>query len=139
MRDTTEESDAIFPSDDDSTNDSCADDPRERELLKIAPILILKCCSKECLLHLTASDVLKFRQQFNALNLTDRRKWLTDIIYENSHNYSGEQLEVMFFVSGLNVCKQAWCEVLSVSSKRVNSILDSMNKGQVKKYSEFLQ
>ena len=130
---TTEESEAYFPSEEDSFTSTAPDatTQREHELIKIAPILISKCCSKECLLNLTASDILKLRGKYMELNQIEQRKWLTDRMYENSHRQGG-QLEVKFIVSGMEVCKQAWCEVLSVSSKRVNSILESMIKGQVR-------
>ena len=139
------ECEAYFPSEseEDSSDDAVtptvftpntdATTPRELELIKIAPILISKCCSKECLLYLTASDVMKFRQQFNVLNQTDQRKWLTDRMYENSSCHGG-QLVVKFILSGVEICKLAWCKVLSVSNKRITTILDSMMKGQVRKH-----
>ena len=34
---------------------------QEQELTKVAKVLISSCCNQECLLNLTANDVLKFR------------------------------------------------------------------------------
>jgi hypothetical protein len=38
--------------------------PRKHELIKISQVLISSCCMRECLLNLTASDVLKFRTPY---------------------------------------------------------------------------
>lgn len=105
---------------------------REHELLKLAPILVSTCCYRECLLNLTALDVMKFRMQFSQLNQTDQRKWLTERLYENSHQgVSCNQPIVKYLVSGREVCKEAWCKVLNISEKRNSQIWQSLCKGQV--------
>lgn len=136
----SEEEDCASASEDASSSSpplACTDSlllsPREQELHKIAPILIASCCLKECLLNLTALDVLKLRSQFQQLNQTQQRQWLTDRMHENSH-YCGDSLNTKFFISGIEVCKQAWGKVLDVSEKRINAICQSVSKGQVWKF-----
>lgn len=138
--DDSSESEAFFPSEDDSNSPAPilssltkdATTSREHELIKISLLLISTCCARECLLNLTASDVLKFRTQFNSLNQTEQRKWLTERLHENSHNCGG-QLIIKYIISGMEVCKEAWCKVLNVSEKRVTIISHSMTQGQVRK------
>lgn len=105
---------------------------REHELLKLAPLLVSTCCYRECLLNLTALDIMKFRSQFSQLNQTEQRQWLTERMYENSHQgISSRQPVTKFHISGMEVCKEAWCKVLDISEKRTTKIWQSLCKGQV--------
>lgn len=98
--------------------------------LKIAPILISDCCTQECLLNLTASEVLKLREKLKSLDSSHQRQWITDRLYE----HSGSMVETKFTVAGKEVCKMAWCRVLDVSIKRVSQYMKSINSGQVRIY-----
>lgn len=105
--------------------------PREHELLKIAPVLISSCCTRECLLNLTALDVLKIREKFKSIDTIQQKQWITDRLNENSHAIKDSVLETKFIIAGQEVCKVAWCKVLQVSTKHVSKILKSISQGQV--------
>lgn len=123
-----EKADSIdFPSRRTSTVDE--QPPNERE--RAAIVLVAKCCEKDCLLHLTAHDVIMTRRKLSSLRSIEQRQWLMDRLVENSHEVEKGKLETKYIVAGQQVCQLAWCKVTLISSKRVSSALKSASLGQV--------
>ena len=123
-----EEADSIdFPSQRAVTVDGQS--PNERE--RAATVLVATCCEKDCLLHLTAHDVIMTRRKLSSLRGTEQRQWLMDRLVENSHEVEKGKLETKYLVAGQEVCQLAWCKVTLISSKRVSSALKSASLGQV--------
>lgn len=103
--------------------------PNERE--RAAIVLVARCCEKDCLLHLTAHDVIMTRRKLSSLRSIEQRQWLMDRLVENSHEVEKGKLETKYIVAGQEVCQLAWCKVTQISSKRVSSALKSASLGQV--------
>ena len=124
---------AVFPSDLESENKSSstrsrsgsedspsppppppAADARQRDLAQISSILVTECCERECLLHMSASDILKVRMKLKNLGLNAQRQWLTDKLHESSQLLNGK-LSTKYIIAGREVCNYAWCVTLGVS------------------------
>jgi len=97
----------------------------------VARILVSRCCDKDCLLHLTAHDVLATRKKFSSLGANAQRQWLMDRFHENSHEIATGKLVTKYIVAGREVCQLAWCNVHSISQRRVSRVLKSVSHGQV--------
>lgn len=108
-----------------------ADEEPPNERQSAAIVLVAKCCEKDCLLHLTAHDVIMTRRKLSSLRSNEQRQWLMDRLVENSHEVEKGKLETKYIVAGQEVCQLAWCKVTLISSKRVSSALKSASLGQV--------
>ena len=113
---------------------------RDRDLKLIAPVLIAPCCSQQCLLNLTANEVLKSYVYFKSLNYVQQRQWLIDKLNENTSSSSsicGSSMlseassATYYIVAGKAVCKTAWCQVLQISPKRVSKAMKVVKEGQI--------
>ena len=134
----TSDSSAIYPSDVDNENpltlplklNPSVSSDKKNELDEISKVLVSSCCDKKCLFYLCANDVITARQKFTLLGANAQRQWLTDKVIESSHIATGGKLTTTYFVAGREVCKSAWCNVYSLSPKRVSSVLKAVTNGQ---------
>ena len=55
---------------------------------------------------------------------------MMDRVYENSH-HSGDQWVTKYLISGIEICREAWCKVLAVSEKHASKIQHMVCKGEV--------
>lgn len=108
-----------------ASNDS--DEERER----VGNILVSKCCQNDCLLHLTAHDVLTARRKFFSLRGNEQRQWLVDKIHESSHEEEKGKLLVKFTFAGHDVCQKSWCHIYMISHRRLTRIVKSVSKGNI--------
>ena len=105
---------------------------RQEELDYVGGILVANCCRKDCLLHLTAHDVLTLQRKFSSLGANAQRQWLGDRIQENSRpSLETGILNTRYIVGGQEVCQLAWCAVLRISPKRVSRVTKSISLGMV--------
>ena len=104
-----------------SLSHSPATDERET----VGTILVSKCCNKDCLLFLTANDVLTARKRVCALSASTLRQWLVDKVLEGSHSVNGK-LETHFNVAGIEVCRAAFCQVYSLNVRKVSRATKSV-------------
>lgn len=122
----TSDSLAMYPSDLDESYHSFppkSDASRSGGLDEISRVLISSCCDKPCLFYLCAHDIITARQKFTSLGANTQRQWLTDKVIENIHIAAGGKLVMTYFIAGREVCQSAWCNVLSLSPKRVSRVL----------------
>ena len=129
----TSDSSAMYPSDLDESYHSLppkSNTSRSGELDEISRVLVSSCCDKNCLFYLCAHDVITARQKFTSLGANAQRQWLTDKVIENSHIAASGKLVTTYFVAGREVCQSAWCNVLSLSPKRVSRVLKAVANGQ---------
>ena len=134
----TSDSSAMYPSDLDDKNshslplrsDPSMSGDTKNELDEISKVLVSSCCDKKCLFYLCAHDVITARQKFTSLGANAQRQWLTDKMIENSHIAAGGKLVTTYFVAGREVCQSAWCNVHSLSPKRVSRVLKAVTNGQ---------
>ena len=101
------------------------------ELDQVANVLVSSCCSKECLFHLTAHNVITVRRKFWSLGRCAQRQWLTDRLDENSCEEEKGKLTTTYSIAGINVCRSSWCKVYMVSQRRISRVLKSVQHGKV--------
>ncbi len=103
------------------------DSESEREL--VGSLLVSKCCHRQCLLHLTALDVMAARRRYYSLKVNEQRQWLMDRILENSHEQEKGKRQVKFSLSGFEICQASWSRLYGVSSRRLSRLVKSVSDG----------
>ena len=106
---------------------TCSDDERE----SVATILITRCCKRNCLLHLTAYNVMTARRRFFSFGTNAQRQWVIDRLHENSYGIEKGSITTKYFIAGDEVCQVAWCAVYSISKKRITRMLKSASLGYI--------
>lgn len=107
---------------------TCGSDS-ERE--QVGSLLVSKCCHRQCLLHLTALDLLTARERYFSLKGNEQRQWLMDRLHENSHKKEQGKLLVKFSISGREICQMSWCRIYRISYRRLSRILKSVSSGSM--------
>jgi len=105
--------------------------PKDSDLIEVSRILVGVCCTKECLLKLSAQCVVPIRKKMKAFSLNEKRQWLMEKIHENSRITEPGKLDTKFVVAGREVCKSAWCTVHGISERQLFRIAKSVSMGQV--------
>ena len=105
------------------------DSDEDRE--QVATLLVSKCCQRQCLLHLTAHDVLTARQKYCSLSRIEQRQWLMDRVHEHSNEEEKGKLMVKFSVAGREICKISWCQIYRISHRRLSRIVQSVSHGWI--------
>ena len=100
---------------------TCSDDECE----SVATILITRCCKRNCLLHLTAYNVMTARRRFFSFGTNAQQQWVKDRLHENSYGIEKGSITTKYFIAGDEVCQVAWCAVYSISKKRITHMLKS--------------
>ena len=67
---------------------------------------------------------------FGSMAAAEKHKWILDNLNVNSQVIDSRTI-TKYIVAGKEVCKDAWCRVLPVSTRTVSTILTSVGKGQV--------
>jgi hypothetical protein len=122
------DSEALYPSDEDVC--FLPSVPVSNELDEISRVLVSSCCENKCVFFLYAHDVITARENFTSLGANGQRQWLTDKMNENSHIASDGKLSTQYSVAGREVCQAAWCNVHSLSPKRISRILKAVANGE---------
>ena len=110
----------------DSAPSTRASSPTPRqydELGLVANVLVSSCCSKECLFHLSAHDVLAARRKFWSMGKSDQRQWLTDRVHDYTHEEEKGKHNTTYIIAGRQVCQLSWSKVYMVSQRRISRIL----------------
>ena len=106
-------------------------DVGDEEREQVGKLLVSGCCQRQCLLHLTARDVLTARKKYFLRRGNEQRQWLVDRVHENSHEEEKGKLSVKFSVAGREVCQSAWCQIYVISHRRIARIVKSVSHGRL--------
>ena len=88
------------------------DDEEELERKALVTLFTSKCCSNDCLLHLTGHDIISARRKVCDLNPNAKCKWLFDKVSDSSQ-LVGEKLLTTFNLSD----NSSFCLLYSIDSK----------------------
>ena len=102
----------------------------EQECEQVGSLLVSPCCQKQCLLHLTAHDVLTARERYFSLGGNEQRQWLLDRVHEKSHVEGKGKLLITFSVAGQAICEMSWCHIYNISHRQVTRIVKAVLDGK---------
>ena len=102
------------------------DDDDERKTA--TSILMNKCCSNDCLLHLTGYAILMTRRKVCCLKGSERRQWIIDKLLETSCYINGK-LNTKFNIGGMAVCKSAFSLIYSFPPKTISRAIKFIRDG----------
>ena len=106
----------------------CSDEELERKAL--VTLFTSKCCSRDCLLHLTGHDIINTRRKVCDLSPNSKRQWLFDKVSDSSRLMGGKILTT-FNLAGQELCHTSFCLLYSVNSKRLYRVIKSISEGNV--------
>lgn len=82
------------------------------ELQRIGCLLIEKCCSKLCLCHLTATDIISAKVDYLSQARSAQRAYLFSKLKENSSESGSSTITTKYFISGKEICETAWLKFM---------------------------
>jgi len=98
------------------------------ELEKIGSLLIGTCCDKQCLRHLTATDIISTKADYISLTNGSKRLYL----YEKLKGGSSEKdpksgtIVTNYFIAGKEVCSSAWTQIYEHSPRTLSRMIKKL-------------
>ena len=96
------------------------------ELERIGRLLIGKCCSKLCLRHLTATDIISAKVEYLSQTRSAQRAYLFSKLKENSSESGFRTITTKYFVSGKEICETAWAQIYDLSLRTLSRMLKQL-------------
>ena len=103
-----------------------ADNEDHPELQRIGCLLIGKCCSKLCLRHLTATDIISAKVDYLSQTRSAQRAYLFSKLKENSSESGSRTIATKYFVSGKEICETAWAQIYDLSLRTLSRMLKQL-------------
>ena len=103
-----------------TTDNDTEDHP---ELQRIGRLLIRKCCSKLCLRHLTAADIISAEVDYLS-QTSAQRAYLFSKLKENTSESRSSTITTKYFISGKEICETAWAQIYGISSRMLKQLAD---------------
>ena len=129
---------AIYPSEE-SSDASASSQPRTLQPAKLAPrptrktghlelqrighLLIGKCCSKSCLRHLTATDIISAKVDRLSQTRSAQRACLFSKLKERTSESGSRTIITRYFISGKETCESAWAQIYGLSLRTLSRML----------------
>ena len=85
------------------------------ELQRIGHLLIGECCSKSCLRHLTATDIISAKVDRFSQTRSAQRAYLFSKLKEHTSESGSRTVITRYFISGKETCESAWAQIHSYS------------------------
>ena len=105
-------------------------DDEKSQRKALGTLFTSKCCSKNCLLHLTGHEVINARRRVGNISENLKRKWLYEKVSESSRLVGGKLLTT-FNLAGQGLCHTAFCLLYSINTKRLNRVIRSISDGDI--------
>lgn len=96
------------------------------ELQRVGRLLIGKCCSKLCLRHLTATDIISAKVDYLSQTRSAQRTYLFSKLKENSSESGSSTITTKYFISGKEICEIAWAQIYDLSLRTLSRMLKQL-------------
>ena len=96
------------------------------ELQRIGHLLIGKCCSKSCLRHLTATDIISAKVDRLSQTRSAQRAYLFSKLKEHTSESGSRTIITRYFISGKEKCESAWAQIYGLSLRTLSRMLKQL-------------